>query len=366
MKNRLLGLEAGRFAAALLVACFHFSLTFQEFRHVSIFDMAFRAGHAGVEYFFVLSGFIIYFIHSDDVGNKNKLKDFAFKRIIRLYPMYLVIFLAMLAGFTMIGSLAGERSLSFGGLILDGLLLPKNGEQVVMQSWSLRHEVVFYMFFAVAILNKRVGIGLIVAWQLASLIVGMMYPESLPRALKPFFYLYNIGFGLGIGAAWLTHRWLPKRPWLIAAVGLVGFFSAMFVEWLIGRNMPVPGLPLGPIASPMIYLSCSALIIFGVTQVERTRELPFASTLKLLGGSSYLLYLVHAAVGSVIIRLFNRPALRNIDGEIVFIIMIIVSIGLAIVGHLLVEKPLIGFLRRKLIGSKGGPLKRESAPQAVA
>jgi len=347
--GRLLGLEAGRFAAALLVACFHFSIMFVDFHEVYVFDMAFRAGHAGVEYFFVLSGFIIYYIHRSDLGVRAKLRDFAVKRAIRLYPMYLAVFAALLAAFALIPSLGGDRDLSPGSLVLDALLLPMNGSEVLAQSWSLRHEVVFYAIFSIAILNARAGVAALVAWQLGSLVFGLLYPSDVAGAVKPFLYLHNIGFGMGIFAAWASFRWQPRRPGLIALAGLTLFIAAMVIEWKIGRYVPVPGRPLGERVSPIIYLSCSALIIFGVTQMEKVRALPFGSLLKVLGGASYALYLVHTAVGSVLIRVFQADVFRFLSYEGQFVLMVLVAICISVVAHLAVEKPLLAFLRSKLL-----------------
>lgn len=353
--HRLLGLEVGRFVAALLVAAYHFSLAFHNLRDTNIFDMAFRPGHAGVEYFFVLSGFIIYYIHKRDVGRPDKLWSFAVKRAVRLYPMYFVVFFAMLAAFLLVPSLSGKRDMVLTDLILDAFLLPTNGDLVVMQSWSLRHEVIFYLFFGLAILNARWGVLLLCAWQAACLVIGLLYPDSLDPVIKPFFYLYNIGFGVGIATAWACDRFQPWRPGLIAIAGFVSFTFWMWMEWKIGAYMPEPGLPLGPIASPLLYISSAAVIIFGVTQYEKTKPLPGQRLLGLLGGCSYLLYLSHAAVGSFLIRVFNHGALERTPDWLIFLIMIAGSIAVAIAGHLLVEKPLLSNLRRALL-----PAKRES------
>ena len=51
---------------------------------------AFRFGHAGFHLFFVLSGFLMYYIHSEDLGRPRGLLPFAYKRFSRIYPSYWV------------------------------------------------------------------------------------------------------------------------------------------------------------------------------------------------------------------------------------------------------------------------------------
>jgi peptidoglycan/LPS O-acetylase OafA/YrhL len=46
-------------------------------------------GYLGVDFFFVLSGFIIMFSHMDDASSVDALKRYTLKRIIRIYPAYL-------------------------------------------------------------------------------------------------------------------------------------------------------------------------------------------------------------------------------------------------------------------------------------
>jgi exopolysaccharide production protein ExoZ len=349
VRPRLLGLEAGRFVAALLVACFHFSLAFKDMRNVYIFDMMFRPGHAGVEYFFVLSGFIIYHIHKGDIGRPERARDFAIKRFLRLYPAFWMVSITMLAAMMVMPSLEGKRDLGLTHLGLDFLLLPLNGDALLLQSWSLRHEIVFYALFAIAILRARVGIPILIGWQVASWTIGAMYPMTMPDALRPFLFIFNVGFGFGIGAAWLCERWQPARPGWIALLGLTAFVGCMAWEWQIGRYWPVATRPLGPVASPLLYISSATILIFGVTQYERMRPLPLAGLLRILGGCSYLLYLIHAPMGSFVIRIFNMGALKTVPNWAVFVAMIAASIAASILAHLLFEKPFLLWARSKLL-----------------
>lgn len=94
--EKLLLLEVGRAVAALLVVLHHAD---QATAHFS--DMAreriFMWGQYGVDFFFVLSGFIIYHSHRNDPTGLAPAKTYLFKRVTRIFVPYLPVALAWMA-----------------------------------------------------------------------------------------------------------------------------------------------------------------------------------------------------------------------------------------------------------------------------
>ncbi len=80
-------IQAYRGFAALLVITFHANLMANEYFASTPLTEFFRFGHSGVPFFFVLSGFIIYFIHKNDIGVPNRASTYLKKRVIRIYPI---------------------------------------------------------------------------------------------------------------------------------------------------------------------------------------------------------------------------------------------------------------------------------------
>jgi len=76
-------LQIGRAVAALLVVLHHATLGSRQF-----YDEAFGGfwgfGNIGVDFFFVLSGFIIYWAHKNDVGGRAQATLYGKKRFFRL------------------------------------------------------------------------------------------------------------------------------------------------------------------------------------------------------------------------------------------------------------------------------------------
>ena len=75
-------LDGLRGVAAIMVVCFHI---FEAFA-TSHLDQRINHGYLAVDFFFILSGFVMGYAYDDRWG-KMKIKDFIKRRIIRLHPM---------------------------------------------------------------------------------------------------------------------------------------------------------------------------------------------------------------------------------------------------------------------------------------
>jgi len=66
--EKIWGIEAARGVAACMVVFYHAARHIQQDTGASVLWGMSQFGHAGVDFFFVLSGFIIYWVHSKDIG----------------------------------------------------------------------------------------------------------------------------------------------------------------------------------------------------------------------------------------------------------------------------------------------------------
>lgn len=76
-------LDGLRGVAAIMVVCFHI---FEAFA-TSHIDQRINHGYLAVDFFFILSGFVVGYAYDDRWGKKIKIKDFLKRRFIRLHPM---------------------------------------------------------------------------------------------------------------------------------------------------------------------------------------------------------------------------------------------------------------------------------------
>src|SRR5271157_3540625 len=146
--RRLSSIQAGRAFAAILVVLYHnntelFSVK-KYWANTPIFPI-FNFGHAGVEYFFVISGFIIFTVHHGDIGRASTAGAYVYKRIVRIYPVYwVVLFAVVIASFIFPYSRSIELSTfvsSFFLIATDTTDLAGMPNTIVLVAWTLYHEV---------------------------------------------------------------------------------------------------------------------------------------------------------------------------------------------------------------------------------
>jgi exopolysaccharide production protein ExoZ len=340
---KLPSLDLGRFYAALLVVCFHASFTVINFGEHAPFDLLFRGGHAGVEYFFVLSGFIIYFTHRRDFSVPSRLGPFFRKRATRILPM-LWLTLVVWGGLRALlpGQTTLERSTP-ADFVLDLFLLPHAGPLTLGVAWTLQRELVFYLLFSLAIVNRRLGLGVLAMWQVAILVSTALQMSWGPWG-SALFDVDNIGFGLGLLIAATIERISVPRPRLVALFGIVLYLALMIVEWRIGGPVAANVRPLGRWTTPLGYSLASGICVLGLVHMDLSRPRAENRLVAILGGTSYVLYLTHGPVGSVLVRLLRHARLGP---ELLFIALVIGPILVAVLLFSFVERPILRALRPK-------------------
>ncbi len=98
-----------------------------------------QAGHAGVDLFFAISGFIILFVHGGDIGRPGRFARYAGRRLTRILPAYWVA-LAVTIGLGVAGSHGFPAVFE---VVWSALLLPSDHTPLLGIAWTLQHEIVF-------------------------------------------------------------------------------------------------------------------------------------------------------------------------------------------------------------------------------
>jgi exopolysaccharide production protein ExoZ len=211
--GRRSGIEAARGAAALLVVLYHGGRHLREDIGYVPLAGVFNFGHAGVDFFFVLSGFIILLVHHGDLGQPVRLGRYAWRRAARIYPLYWIATAATLLAVALQGKLA---TLSIAFLGQSFLLWPQSVEPLLGVAWTLEYELLFYSIVAIAIVNLRCGIVAVLAWGIGIVAAAIWAVESFP--LRFVLADYNFDFFLGMSAAALLRGRTIPRPSLVLPV----------------------------------------------------------------------------------------------------------------------------------------------------
>lgn len=321
----------------MLVAAFHLSITLAEDRFVGtpIFASITWWGYRGVDFFFVLSGFIILLAHRRDIDRPDRLGRYAWKRASRIYPAYWLYTLVVLA-ISAAGAGAALASVSSVEGVLSTLTLVRFGEvePAIGVAWTLFHEVVFYVAFGALILNRRLGIALFVLWGAAILWASLEpTPHSLVGTLVGS---YNMNFFFGL-AAYGAYRRAGARIGLVALLASPLLLLAMIaVEARSGGSM---ALHAG-------YAAAFALAIFGAARVEASGRRMTLPGLSLVGNASYSIYLTHVTMQTYSALVVARLGLFDLlPGWVAYAGIFVGVTIIGILAYLVVERPLLALFR---------------------
>jgi peptidoglycan/LPS O-acetylase OafA/YrhL len=363
--TRLDGLTSLRFLAALHVILFHLKVEgilsggpwwYQNFAGI---------GYIGVNFFFVLSGFILVFSYADRDVETGR---FWRARFARLYPTYLMSLAVTAPGFLFalkhlnLPFFAWSQSHPALAVIATIMLLqawiPQGALTWNPVCWSLSVESFFYSMFPFIVQRTRrfgnrkllLGIG---ASSLASLAISISYVALHPDGVNKI----NSSEVTLLWKNLLSFNPLVRLPEFIVGMLAGQLFLALRCRHRLGTICIASGVGIillttalvGKIPNPLIsagFLSPAfAAIIFGVAQQPRwTRILSFRPFV-LLGHASYGLYLFHSYVISRTFAALPRwPYGLRVSG------CVAAAIAVSIASYYLIEEP-----ARRRLGPKSRP-----------
>lgn len=160
---RLSQLDGLRGLFALMVALYHFSYQTEVRGIAYLSNFMVAQGDLFVDFFFVLSGFVITLTYYKKLSNFNGFTDYLRKRFIRLYPLLFYTALVFLAFLLLAGNLFPaytNNRLSTGDLFIEllntllllnstGLLSDAPG--INYPSWSISSEMISYVIFGLLV-----------------------------------------------------------------------------------------------------------------------------------------------------------------------------------------------------------------------
>jgi exopolysaccharide production protein ExoZ len=317
-------------------------------RHLSDVLPRWITGHAGVDIFFVISGFVMLLTSEPLRTRPGGWRYFLLRRLIRIVPLYWLALTLKVALVYGVPSVAAHPQISISHLVSSYLFLPALAPPGVEApfmavGWTLNYEMLFYTLCTAALFFGASPVRF-VGIVLSSLIAfGLVHPTG-----TPFYASYTnpivIEFIFGMFVALLARR-RPQAHWIICLAVIVGGFvviSLAVVDPIEWRAL-IWGVP-------------AMLVLLGVTTLEDTWRRIIPPVLLLLGDSSYALYLVHTFVVPAVVIVCAMAGLRS--PWMIVVICVSVSIGLSVVIHLRLELPITEWLKRALsVSSRRRPAR---------
>ncbi len=321
-----------------MVLFYHSEYIFSLGKYWGIKTQIFYFGANGVDFFFVLSGIVIFHAHSQDIGRKKAVARYAWRRFRRIYPIYWIVLAAMLVLYFAVPAFGNgyERQ---PAVILDSILLLPLTQvvTVVPIAWTLFHEVMFYILFSTLIVSRKLGailLSLWMCWSFLSLLIPARN-QVLAAVGSPLHLL----FGLGLLVLLVVTRMTLQGP-ILAIIGIVGLCACGAYED-VTRSLSI--------AVPLFTGVSSAVAVTGTMAMERRGRLRVPDSLKLLGNASYSLYLVHFMILSLAAKiLFPISQHHHLPTPIAFALAVGLAIGGGLAVHLYLEVPLLNRIPTRL------------------
>ena len=278
----LASIQILRAAAAIAVVLFHAL----QWSH-----MDFAVGAAGVDVFFVMSGFVLW---GATRARPSSPAAFLRARAERVAPMYWIVTLATAAVALWRPPALPIVHPQAAHLLLSLLFIPHVGPgddpfPLLPTGWTLTYEAFFYAALALALAAPRARrLQVLCGLVLATALLGFGYHSWYTLLANPLLLEFLAGVGLAqLWAGGRIGRWPPVCGW-----GLI-----------LGGLVVLAGLQVGGVRDdflrPFIWGPPAAMIVAGALKLEadgRIGDGPLARALTAQGGASYSLYLVQAPV----------------------------------------------------------------------
>nr|WP_294529673.1 acyltransferase [uncultured Rhodopila sp.] len=334
-RNDLLGVQALRAIAALLVVAYHAVEQWTTRMPDYGPGQYWPNGSAGVDIFFVISGLVMTISVQRNAGRAHPAWTFAKDRIIRIVPLYWIVTTVKIAAVAAVPALVSRTSLdplyvagSYALLPLykDSVLIPP----VLPVGWTLTYEMFFYILVTVALVT-RVPLSRISA---PVLIAVMAYAAITRSDGFANTIVLEFLFGIAIGHA------VPRLQSLPAAVSL----ATGAIAFLLLVAVPVGDDLLRPIT----WGVPAAVIVASVVSAEMTLRHMIPRWLLAAGNASYATYLTHGFVVPAVFILCARSIGFEPAGLAATIILsLFVSAVAGQITHYVVEQPLLLRLRTR-------------------
>jgi exopolysaccharide production protein ExoZ len=303
-------------------------------------------GAAGVDLFFVVSGFIMWVTAID---RDERVQRFAIKRVVRIVPLYWLTTTIVLAIVVVAPELMRNASrdplhylASFAFVAWPHPKLTGHFWPVLVPGWTLNYEMLFYLFVAASLALHRKVRGWFIACALFGLVLlGLI---AHPSGVLSFYtnpIILEFLFGMVIGVMFGTTKRNQRVHFSLCLIGLVLFISVGTLE--VEQNRVVTwGVPLAICAAGAINLSVPHrnVVVLG---------------LQVIGDASYSIYLTQFIVIPPATMLMAH-VLRHMNmslGSLTFASGVAgTSVLVGIGTYYLIEKPMLRASSRLLAGKR--------------
>jgi peptidoglycan/LPS O-acetylase OafA/YrhL len=353
--------------AAMAVLLFHWNGTFHvlgdKLRSVSFlgtdWDLFFfvRLGWVGVDWFFVLSGFLL-------AGNlwrreldNGTVRRFWVRRFLRIYPGVWLHIIVLVSTLYLIGRLTNfSASDLVGNLLLWFAPLPGGVTRLNSVFWTLPIELMFYLALPFLILLYRktgiwgllaVSLGITVIWRMGLIWMNQTGMTSLSTGLAGTTLPGTLFlFVSGIAINHFTHEFNNRHRYFLLAAAVLLYYLAF--KFLLYQRDLVPhshwSILLWDLSLVVVIATIVKLVVKPLPGLNWLGSRP----LVWIGEISYGVYLWHFPILRLMPKLFPGTFTTAMDCIYALLWCLALTIALASISYYGVERPVLNWnLRRR-------------------
>lgn len=292
-RRTYLGVQYLRAIAALLVVYDHFTDEIPHWKAGFASVLTPQVGQAGVDIFFVVSGFVMWM-----TGRENSPGEFFLRRVVRVVPLYWLATLMVPVTVLMPYDLLGTRHFTLLHLVESLTFIPFHNSDYAQAlvallgpGWTLNLEMTFYVLFALALfLPARARLYTVGAVLSGLALTGPALPH-LPPIAAFYTSMLMVEFLFGMLIAQLSLTSVTAR--LSAPVGVVLVIGGVVGLWALDSYTVI--YPAG-----FSSAVAAAMIVLGMVSVEENGGIRRIGLLEAMGDASYSIYLTHLFTLSIV------------------------------------------------------------------
>ena len=308
---KLLSIQAFRGLAAFIVMLYHIGerqIMMLKAKQPIVADEwllagPWRQGYAGVDLFFLISGFVMVYVTYHRGRTISDVLGFIYRRIVRIYPLWWVFASIMGGYFYLAYGLWGAPDLKGGStpdvtyFIRSLFLIPQDSFPVLRLGWTLIHEMQFYLIFAgLLFLPRKLLVPSLFIWAAGVSLGFALGWDQMNATFSIVFSLLSLEFIVGGLIAWLL---LQERIIAPKAVFWLGV-GASILALIFYTDKSGDLTRWGRVA---VYTLPFAALIYGAAAQDMQGKLRCPKWLVALGDWSYSLYLCHYLVMVGVVRI---------------------------------------------------------------
>lgn len=359
--KRLESVQALRGIAALLVLFFHMAEFQRQMLGSNISDIALVSGFwdrgwAGVDLFFIISGFIMVYVTRQTGRSVGDVRRFMTSRVTRIYPLWWVC-AGIMAAYFWVGygmpaapDRVSDSNEAFAYAAKSFLLIPQDAPPMLGLGWTLIHEMFFYLVFAAMLFMPRKYLPpALFIWAIITIFAAQIVAPSAHA--RNVFELMASPLSLefiagGLAGYLVTKKQIITPKLLLASGAFLAFLGLVFF----------PYLEVGSYATPrvVIFLLPFLLLTYGWVGCELQGQMRVPKWLTRLGDWSYSLYLTHYIVLVSLRRIYRKfvpdgikVGAEGVLDNLIFAILVLgLSILTAAIFYRFIERPSLKFFKK--------------------